>query len=472
MSTPWGRALLPCAAALGLALGALGFGWRRAEDIAPWLSAAHVGGYAFSAAGLVLAALLAKRTYAQHRDARLALLAILLLPLAPLHFLYLANVPPKVPLPPTASLEVAPIGQEPPSKDVRPARPRRFVGLPDAVAKQHPELAERLRGLTREAYTLSLAVLPLLVLAGTLLPLPASGPGLRRLVLLALPLELLAAGCARVLAPSPLAAVPGIAGLVLLTYALGTACALRAARRSTAAGGAAAGAALLVYALPAALLCVGWQPSDLALDLKHVPPGALRVHLLGLPWVFAALVAREWVVSMKHATHTDALTQVFNKAYAEAIVNQTGGRPLGATYSVALLDIDHFKKVNDTYGHGAGDEVLREVARTIKQTIANRGLVCRTGGEEITIFFPGLDVEAARGICEEVREAVAALSVRTSDNRGKKVTLKVTVSVGVATNRDLESGRPRHPGVRTVVEAADRAVYAAKSSGRNRVVLD
>ena len=212
-------------------------------------------------------------------------------------------------------------------------------------------------------------------------------------------------------------------------------------------------------------------PDRLGIPLKPLPHGVERAFAIGFPWLLLWIVGREWVVTMSHTTQHDALTQIFNKAYAETIVNRTGQTDLGRRYSVAILDIDHFKKVNDTHGHSAGDDVLQAVAKAISDAIANRGLVCRTGGEEITVFFPGAEAERASQVCEEVRIAVEELSVPTRDNEGDSVTLEVTISVGVAANLD-EEGSLVHDRVQDVVSSADRALYVAKEGGRNRVVID
>lgn len=234
-------------------------------------------------------------------------------------------------------------------------------------------------------------------------------------------------------------------------------------------GGAIAG--LLLVSLPAAIAHTTLTPDALGLPLKPLPHGVERAFAIALPWLVLWVVGREWVVTMSHTTQHDALTQIFNKAYAETIVNRTGQTDLGRRYSVAILDIDHFKKVNDTYGHSAGDDVLQVIAKTISDAVQSRGLVCRTGGEEITVFFPGSSMEDAAAVCEEVRIAVEETSVDTKDNNGKAVTLKVTISVGVATNLAPDESVAQDR-VQDVVSCADRALYAAKEGGRNRVAQD
>jgi diguanylate cyclase (GGDEF)-like protein len=128
--------------------------------------------------------------------------------------------------------------------------------------------------------------------------------------------------------------------------------------------------------------------------------------------------------------------------------------------SVMLVDIDHFKKVNDTYGHPVGDEVLRRVAGAIKQISRTDDTVARYGGEELALVLPQTDLEGAHVLAERIREAVAALE----GGPGQRMP-HVTVSVGVA---QMEAADESHA---TLIERADKALYAAKRQGRNQVCI-
>jgi len=150
---------------------------------------------------------------------------------------------------------------------------------------------------------------------------------------------------------------------------------------------------------------------------------------------------------------------------------------LGSDYAVAMVDVDHFKKFNDTYGHDTGDQVLKMVGAHIAQ-VGGGGLAYRYGGEEFTILFPGKGASEALPHLEALREEIEAyrMALRASDRprktkgtkrqrggwRGKDA-VSVTVSIGVA-ERD-----GRHDTAQAVIEAADRALYRAKESGRNQV---
>ncbi|MFP4182201.1 MAG: diguanylate cyclase [Thiohalospira sp.] len=166
-------------------------------------------------------------------------------------------------------------------------------------------------------------------------------------------------------------------------------------------------------------------------------------------------------------------------AYRDELTGLPGRRALmerlarpGRRYTVAMLDIDHFKSFNDTYGHEAGDQVLRYVATRLAR--GARGVrVFRYGGEEFTLLFPGADIEAARSRAEALRAAIADTPFMLRGpgrdpgrrGRGGGQPVGVTVSLGLAQRRRGE--RPA-----AVLERADTALYRAKEKGRNRVVGD
>lgn len=160
---------------------------------------------------------------------------------------------------------------------------------------------------------------------------------------------------------------------------------------------------------------------------------------------------------------TDALTGLHNRRYMESHLatlaeqNVARGKPL----AVMILDIDFFKAVNDTYGHDAGDDVLREFATRIRRSIRGIDLACRYGGEEFVIVMPETDLNVAGKVAERVRRAIAAEPF-TIEKGARRI--EVTISIGLAT---LE--RKDEP-VADVLKRADVALYRAKHDGRNRVV--
>ncbi len=166
---------------------------------------------------------------------------------------------------------------------------------------------------------------------------------------------------------------------------------------------------------------------------------------------------------MEHAI-TDALTGLHNRRYMEGhlgtLVNQSiqSGRPL----SVLVADIDFFKKVNDTYGHDCGDNVLREFAARMRRNTRGIDLACRLGGEEFVIIMPDTELGRAMHVGERLRSCIEAELFSIGHDR----TLKVTASVGVAT-LERSDDTPE-----TLFKRADMALYAAKREGRNRVVSE
>jgi len=160
---------------------------------------------------------------------------------------------------------------------------------------------------------------------------------------------------------------------------------------------------------------------------------------------------------------TDPLTNLYVRRYGEAHLDELMERVNQDVTSAAVLlfDVDHFKRVNDTHGHDAGDDVLRELAaRTIK-SVRSVDLAVRWGGEEFLVVMPETDLANAAAVAERLRAAVAkdSFTVRSS---GEK--LAVTISVGVAAV--IAVGDDRH----RLLKRADDALYNAKSAGRNRVV--
>jgi two-component system cell cycle response regulator len=127
-----------------------------------------------------------------------------------------------------------------------------------------------------------------------------------------------------------------------------------------------------------------------------------------------------------------------------------------------ILDIDHFKQVNDTYGHHAGDEVLKGFAQRIRRIIRGGDLLCRLGGEEFIVVMPNVSLEVARKVAERARVSIEEAPF-VIDEAGRAIT--VTVSIGLAE-------RGRDSDAETLYQRADRALYRSKSEGRNRVTSD
>ncbi|HEY0917926.1 GGDEF domain-containing protein [Devosia sp.] len=159
----------------------------------------------------------------------------------------------------------------------------------------------------------------------------------------------------------------------------------------------------------------------------------------------------------------DPLTKLFNRKYfdeglVKAIVRAADG---GGPLSLILLDIDEFKRFNDTWGHQTGDQVLRLVAMTLKSNIKGRDIAARYGGEEFAAILPQTDLEGAVIVADNIRKAIQSkelLKRSTNEKLGR-----ITASFGVASFRAGDTPS-------TLIERADRCLYAAKNGGRNRVL--
>ena len=162
---------------------------------------------------------------------------------------------------------------------------------------------------------------------------------------------------------------------------------------------------------------------------------------------------------------TDALTGLHNRRYMEThlgtLVEQAASR--GKPIAVLVLDIDYFKSVNDTYGHDAGDDVLREFAIRLRKSIRNIDLACRYGGEEFVIVMPETDMGVATMVAERLRRRIAAEPFAIQQDMRL---LDVTISIGIAARQEAGDTAA------TILKRADQALYRAKRDGRNRVVPD
>jgi len=159
---------------------------------------------------------------------------------------------------------------------------------------------------------------------------------------------------------------------------------------------------------------------------------------------------------------TDGLTELYNHRYLVQMLESEFTRSLRYNRDLALLmiDIDHFKQVNDNYGHPCGDLILQEMASLLQNQVRSTDLVARYGGEEITILLPELGRSQALEVAEKLRREIESFSFMCE---GKSV--KVTVSIGVAARREnhIKSWKQ-------LLNAADQALYLAKKSGRNKAV--
>lgn len=208
-----------------------------------------------------------------------------------------------------------------------------------------------------------------------------------------------------------------------------------------------------------------------------VPPADADSHLFwtGSMFFFAApflifitLMADEMLnwwrareERIRQLSRTDALTGLHNRRSILETLEQEIIRAArqGSSLSVVILDLDHFKRINDTWGHPAGDQVLREAARVLRENVREADAVGRYGGEEFMIVLPGAGLDEARGVLERCRARLADAEIVTE----AKQCLRVSASFGLATAcaGDLAAQR--------LIKSADEALYRAKAQGRNRI---
>ena len=161
---------------------------------------------------------------------------------------------------------------------------------------------------------------------------------------------------------------------------------------------------------------------------------------------------------------TDPLTQCYNRAYFDSVFDQEASRCVrtGNPIAVMFLDVDHFKSVNDRYGHSFGDDVLRGIANAIRESIREEDTLARYGGEEFVILMDQPSIDALRIISERVRSTVETTSFRIEEEK-----FSVTISIGCALG-NIE----RVEDSQILLSTADAAMYRAKNQGRNQVCID
>lgn len=230
---------------------------------------------------------------------------------------------------------------------------------------------------------------------------------------------------------------------------------------------------------PAALTLLDGQTRSAELFFRHKKGYLLAVSLkifslkdndgkmIGAVCVFIDNSAREALFreleQLRDKANLDQLTGIYNRRYGETLIAtkliefQKGGRPVGLLFA----DIDHFKRVNDTYGHAVGDLVLKTVAKTLSSSVRNMDHVIRWGGEELLVLLAGdFDLNGLRRIANKLRILVEQSKVQVGGH-----TIQVTVSMGAALAGCNDS-------VDTLVNKADRLMYESKKAGRNRITAE
>ena len=184
----------------------------------------------------------------------------------------------------------------------------------------------------------------------------------------------------------------------------------------------------------------------------------------------ALITSHETKKQFEHQAYVDALTGVHNRhwmgeAFPRAMHRCAfNKRP----FTIMMVDIDHFKRVNDTHGHLVGDLALKTIAKCMTDKLRPNDLFVRYGGEEFALLLPDTDINDARIVAERLRKAIADSRIQRDD-----LSFQVTVSIGIspAQYENLVSGHPHEEKLEILIDQADKALYRAKEQGRNRVVI-
>jgi diguanylate cyclase (GGDEF)-like protein len=209
-----------------------------------------------------------------------------------------------------------------------------------------------------------------------------------------------------------------------------------------------------IFAGTALLYCASWT---MRIYFSSLDPIELLLFA-GAPLFLETGILIHWFMRMEHRIAYDPLLHIYNRDYCSKIISEQSSLNLLSPLSIAMVDIDHFKNVNDTYGHQAGDQVLYTVAQTVCREVVPDGVVCRYGGEELIIFFPQKNIKQVVPLVEKMRTTIEKTHTKTA-----KKSLSVTVSCGISCRDGAGQS------IMDVIHAADKALYKAKEGGRNQV---
>lgn len=181
----------------------------------------------------------------------------------------------------------------------------------------------------------------------------------------------------------------------------------------------------------------------------------------------SALLKKRQEIELREKTITDPLTGLYNRRHFFDVLTKNiehARRNSSYQFSVAMLDIDHFKIINDTLGHQAGDYILKQIADFLKKSIRPYDLLARYGGEEFIVLYKDCNRKEAGEILNRIRDTVETKSYRFRDK-----TVGVTFSSGIA---DITEVKPGSTAAEELIKITDSRLYLAKQSGRNRIVID
>lgn len=206
-------------------------------------------------------------------------------------------------------------------------------------------------------------------------------------------------------------------------------------------------------------------------ELQQMPAHILKPLEIAVTVICSAILFMAFIMSesfsneleskLRMFASSDTLTGLANRRTFESAIARaiSHARRKESDLCLAFLDVDHFKKVNDTYGHDAGDELLKQLALILAESARGADLVARYGGEEFVVLMQECDVNGAKVACERIRAQVEVAEVQSASFK-----LKATVSIGVVAFMP-------HMNETTLIQIADQTLYLAKKQGRNRVVV-
>lgn len=214
---------------------------------------------------------------------------------------------------------------------------------------------------------------------------------------------------------------------------------------------------------------VEWMYQDCSFWALRDETGAVQGACISIQDVSETAMAQKMLeaaveqnLSLEETSQRDALTGLFNRRYFDEHIRLEMHRAQHYQwhFCLAMLDIDFFKKVNDTYGHDAGDEVLRSVAQTLLKQIRNSDILCRFGGEEFVLLLPKMDIKDGNNICERIVTEIRNTPIEIHDQQ----TIHITMSIGISRYR---------AGINPndLLKEADQALYASKQNGRNQFTV-
>jgi two-component system cell cycle response regulator len=177
-------------------------------------------------------------------------------------------------------------------------------------------------------------------------------------------------------------------------------------------------------------------------------------------------VEEQFQKQLYESASRDGLTQSYNKKYFLDRLRHEFAYCWRhrVELSLCMIDLDHFKNVNDTYGHAAGDEALIRLAGLVSETVRTEDVFARYGGEEFSVILRQIDIDNAFTFAERLRKVLEQTEILVRDTSGKECAVRLTASIGVAALHDRNYATPEE-----LVHAADRSLYHAKQTGRNRV---